>query len=274
MEVFLSMLEEGCASHMEPIRVLIAEDNALQRSLLSDGLDGNSGIQVVGVASDGLETLEMIQQLRPQVLLLDMVLPRLDGYGLLEKLQQFPAPERPAVIATTSLGRDDFITRAMELNVAYYMVKPLDLPFLIRQILACARRETPATPAPIPPPEEPEDAERLITAMLMQIGVPAHLSGYKFIRAALLMVSERPELFSSLTRVLYPQIALEFGTTASCVERAIRHAISLTWDRGGGENYRRLLGRQASTVGDKPTNSEFLAQVGEGIRLRRGRHGR
>ena len=271
----MSALEKGCASSMESIRVLIAEDNALQRSLLTDGLDGRSGIQIIGAASNGLDALEMIQRLHPQVLLLDMVLPRLDGYGLLEKLQQLPADQRPAVIATTSLGRDDFITRAMELSVSYYMVKPLDLAFLIRQILSAVHRDIPAPPvAPMPPPEEPEDLERLVTAMLMQIGVPAHLSGYKFIRSALLMVIDRPELFSGLTRVLYPEIAHEYGTTASCVERAIRHAISLTWDRGGGENYRRLLGRQASTIGEKPTNSEFLAQVGEGIRLRRGRHGR
>lgn len=259
---------------METIRVLIAEDNALQRSLLADGLDGHNGIRVVGAVSDGVEALDMIQQLHPQVLLLDMVLPRMDGFGLLERLQQLQPALRPAVIATTSLGRDDFITRAMELNVAYYMVKPLDMTFLIRQILATVRRESPPVPAPLPPPEEPEDVERLVTSMLMQIGVPAHLSGYKFIRAALLMVMDRPELFSGLTRTLYPEIARQFNTTASCVERAIRHAISLTWDRGGGENYRRLLGRQASTVGEKPTNSEFLAQVGEGIRLRRGRHGR
>lgn len=260
---------------MEPIRVLIAEDNILQRNLLTDGLDGHSGIQVIGAAANGLEALDMIQRLRPQVLLLDMVLPSLDGFGLLEKMQQLPSGERPAVIAATALGRDDFITRAMELGVAYYMVKPLDMAFLIRQILFAAHREMPAAPAPVQPiAEEPEDVERLVTAMLMQIGMPAHLSGYKFTRTALVMVIDRPELFSSLTRVLYPEIARSFGTTASCVERAIRHAISLTWDRGGGENYRRLLGRQASTVGEKPTNSEFLAQVGEGIRLRRGRHGR
>ena len=259
---------------MDPIRVLIAEDNALQRSLLADGLDGHSGIQVVGAAVNGLEALDMIQRLRPQVLLLDMVLPSLDGYGLLEKLQQFPPEQRPAVIATTSLGRDDFITRAMELGVAYYMVKPLDMAFLTRQILAAVHREAPAAPVLTPPspPEEPEDTERLVTAMLMQIGVPAHLSGYKFIRAALLIVIDRPELFSSLTRVLYPEIARQFSTTASCVERAIRHAITLTWDRGGSENYRRLLGRHASTIGERPTNSEFLAQVSEGIRLKRGKH--
>ena len=260
---------------MEPIRVLIAEDNALQRGLLVDGLDGQGGIEVIGTASNGQEAFEMIQELRPQVLLLDMVLPLLDGYGLLEKLQPLPPEQRPAVIATTSLGRDDFITRAMELSVAYYMVKPLDIPFLIRQIMSCVQRSAPtAASAPRPPADEPEDVERLVTAMLMQIGVPPHLSGYKFIRAALLMVTDRPELFSGLTRVLYPEIARQFGTTASCVERAIRHAISLTWDRGGSENYRRLLGRQASILGDKPTNSEFLAQVGEGIRMRRGRHGR
>ena len=260
---------------MESIRVLIAEDNSLQRNLLADGLDGLNGIQIIGSAANGLEALDLIQRLRPQVLLLDMVLPRLDGYGLLEKLQQLPANERPAVIATTSLGRDDFITRAFELSVAYYMVKPIDLPFLARQILSAVHCGAPSmTAVPPPPPEEPDDLERLVTAMLMQIGVPAHLSGYKFIRTALMAVIDRPELFSSLTRVLYPEIARQFGTTPSCVERAIRHAISLTWDRGGGENYRRLLGRQASTVGDKPTNSEFLAQVSEGIRLKRGRHGR
>ena len=258
---------------MEPIRVLIAEDNAIQRGLLVDALNGHSDIEVVGSATNGLETYDMINRLHPQVVVLDMVLPRLDGFGLLEKLQQLPAGERPAVIAATSLGRDDFITRAMELNVTYYMVKPIDMSFLIRQVLSCVRRDVPVMPAP-PPPEEPEDLERLVTAMLMQIGVPAHLSGYKFIRTALIAVIDRPELFSSLTRVLYPEIASQFGTTASCVERAIRHAISLTWDRGGSENYRRLLGRQASTIGDKPTNSEFLAQVSEGIRLKRSRHGR
>ena len=261
---------------MESIRVLIVEDNALQRSQLIDALDGQSGIQIIGAAADGLEGLEMITQLRPQVLLLDMVLPRLDGFGLLERLQHFPTNQRPAVIATTSLGRDDFIIRAIELGVTYYMVKPLDIAFLIRQIMSVAHRDVPVVmPAPVvSPPEEPDDLERVVTSMMIQIGIPAHLSGYKFIRTALIAVVDRPELFSSLTRILYPEIARQFSTTASCVERAIRHAISLTWDRGGSENYRRLLGRHASTVGERPTNSEFLAQVSEGIRLKRGRHAR
>lgn len=240
-----------------------------------DGLDGQSGIQLIGAATDGLEALEMIEQLHPQVLLLDMVLPRLDGFGLLEKLQHMPAGQRPAVIATTSLGRDDFITRAIELGVSYYMVKPLDLAFLTRQIFTVAQRSSSPgiqLPVVLPVQEEVEDLERMVTGTLIQIGIPAHLSGYKFLRTALVSVIDRPELFSSLTRVLYPEIAQKFSTTASCVERAIRHAITLTWDRGGSENYRRLLGRQASTVGEKPTNSEFLAQVSEGIRLKRGRH--
>lgn len=253
---------------MKSIRILIVEDNAQQRDFLSDNLNGRNGISVAGTAPDGLTALELTQRLRPQLMLLDMVMPRLDGFGVLERLQQFPAEQRPAVIATTALSRDDFITRAMELGTAYYLVKPLELPFLTRQILTLASR----TASPPLPPEEAEDVDRLVTAMLMQIGVPAHLSGYKFIRTALLMVIDRPELFSSLTGVLYPEIARQFGTTASCVERAIRHAISSTWNRGGSESYRRLLGRQASTVGDKPTNSEFLAQVCEGLRLKRLRH--
>lgn len=261
---------------METIRVLIAEDNALQRSLLTDELDGRDGIQIIGAATDGMEALEMINQLHPHVLLLDMVMPRLDGFGLLEKLQQVPASQRPAIIATTALSRDDFITRAMELGVAYYMVKPLDMAFLTRQIAAAVHREGPQrqSAAVLLALDGVEDLERLVTGILMEIGVPAHLSGYKFIRKALVAVIDRPELFSSLTRVLYPEIANQFDTTASCVERAIRHAISITWDRGGSENYRRLLGRQASTVGDRPTNSEFLAQVSEGVRLKRGRPAR
>lgn len=259
---------------MESIRILIAEDDALQRCALSASLDGQEGLSVVGEAENGVEALTMIRELRPQVLLLDMVMPRLDGFGLLERWRRIEADRRPAVIATTALARDDFITRAINLGVAYYLVKPIDLEFLVRQIQSCVGRERQLPPSPAPEEGDTDELERLVTAMLMQIGVPAHLSGYKFIRSGLIKVADRPELFTSMTRTLYPELAAQYGTTVSCVERAVRHAIAITWDRGGGENYRRLLGRQASLMGDRPTNSEFLAQVSEGVRLRRGRHGR
>ena len=242
------------------IRVLVAEDNALQREWLTERLRACPDVTVAGVARDGVEALGMMLQLQPQVLVLDMVMPRMDGYALLEKMQQLPERLRPAVIAMTSLGRDDFITRALDMQVHYYLVKPVDADFLIQRIRAAAERKTEMPPRR----ERPEQA---VTTMLMRLGVPAHLTGYKFLRTALMLVLDQPELLIGMTRELYPLIARQYATTAGCVERAIRHASTQAWNRGGGDSYRQLLGRSASLMGDRPSNGEFLAQVSEGLRM-------
>lgn len=257
---------------MDPVRVVLAEDDPKQRAQLVEGLCSQSGLQIVGVARDGLEALRLVKLKRPQVLVCDMVMPHIDGFAVLEKIGRMDPLRQPKVIALTALSRDDFITRALHLGVSYYMVKPVNITFLTQQIMELAgRSETAALPAPpppaLPPQSDAETTEAMVAALLLQIGMPAHINGYKFTRQAVLMVLDQPELLSGITRMLYPAVASCFDTTPSRVERSIRHAIGLTWARGGENAFRRVMEEGAFTSGERPTNCELIALLSERIRF-------
>jgi len=245
---------------MERIDVLIAEDHEMQRRFLAERLAEYPPIRVVGTAGDGVEALGMVIALRPQVLVLDMVMPKMDGFALMEQLQRISDIPHPAIIALTTLNREDFIQRALNLCVSYYMVKPVDPEQLARRIQFLAGEENRPRPGH-------KSGEELVRDMLVQLGVPANLLGYRCLRAALGVLCSEPRLIKSLSHGLYPRVAQQQGMSAESVERAIRHAITQTWSRGGEERYHQMLGRSGSLVGDKPTNGEFLAQVSECLRI-------
>ena len=259
---------------METIRVVVADDNIQLRDMVTAYLSQQNGIEVVGAAQDGVEALRMVQEQEPDVLVCDMIMPQMDGYAVLERLGTLKLNRTPVVIALTALGRDDFIARAINLGVSYYMVKPFDFAMLAQRICEAAgasgraeaisrqiTRETGDTGK--------ESLEERIANLFLTVGIPAHIKGYQFLREAVRMVIENPEMMGRITKELYPGIAHRFGTTSSKVERAIRHAIEVAWNRGRIEALDEAFGRNVCSLEDKPTNGEFIALVADRLSVER-----
>lgn len=251
---------------METVRVVLAEDDPVQRENMVRELGSRSGLRLVGAAKNGLEAIVMIHELMPDVVLCDMVMPKMDGFAVLEEITRMNAMHRPRVIALTALNRDEFIIRAMELGVSYYMVKPVNVDLLVQRICALAdssMQHSARRAAPVPE-TSPEQA---VAELLMCIGMPAHLHGYRFLLQSVLRVLENPAEMSCITHGLYPAVAGCFGTTASRVERSIRHAINMAWDRGGAPAFAQVLKHRTFSADEKPTNCELIALLAERVRL-------
>ena len=255
------------------IRVFICDDNTLQLGVLSDSLSEYADITVVGTAVDGEAALLQIARLKPDIVVCDMVMPNLDDFGLLEQVAHLQNP--PQVIILTALRGENFISQAQELGAAYYMVKPVNPAVLAQRIYTIAglpRRsgeEERAAAASVNALYARPIGEQ-ISAMLMQIRVPAHLNGYRYLRSGVEMALKQPELLENGTYSLYPAIAKEYDTTAVSVERAIRHAINAAWNRGGPEEFSRLMGCHLESC-DKPTNCELLSCLVEALRYQKDR---
>lgn len=256
---------------MERVKLMIAEDNAELRRMLCDYFDLQEGVTVVGSVANGLEALEMIDKLRPDILLLDMIMPQMDGYDLLTTLRQQKREKTPEVIALTALCRDDFISRAVDLGVRYYMVKPFDFVLLYQRVMEIASAK------PVPPSEAAKAAatqrakslDERIATLFLTVGIPAHIKGYQFLREAVKLVMESPDMINRITKALYPGIAYKFNTTSSKVERAIRHAIEVAWGRGRIEVLNEAFGSNVCSLDTKPTNGEFIALVADKLNLER-----
>ncbi len=214
---------------MEKIRVVLADDNLSVLRLLTDYFAGTPDIELVKAVSDGAQVVDAVRALRPDVLVTDIIMPRRDGFRILEELGELPEQERPRVIVLTGLSRDDLILRAVKLGASYYMVKPFDA-----RLLACRIREVAASfedaviPASTSSRESAgRDVDEQVTNLFLTIGIPAHIKGYHYLREAVRMVLAEPDVMSRITKELYPGIARKFDTTASKVERAMRHAIDV-----------------------------------------------
>jgi two-component system response regulator (stage 0 sporulation protein A) len=259
---------------MDSIRLVIVDDNLEVCGMLKEFFGKQENITLVGEAHDGIQALALIESERPDVVLLDMVMPKMDGFSVLETLAQRNAADGPAIIALTALNRDDFITRTIALGVYYYMLKPFDLTVLLQRIReAVARRSMPMPePSAQPmlaamPPQRSLD-ER-ITNVFLTIGIPAHIKGYQFLREAVKMVLESPDMINRITKELYPGIARKFNTSSSKVERAIRHAIEVAWGRGRIDVLNQVFGHNVCSLDSKPTNGEFIALVSDKLALER-----
>lgn len=248
---------------MEKISVLLADDNATLTRLIADSLSAKPDIEIVGTARDGLEALELVKTAQPDVLLLDIVMPRLDGFSTLAELKGMELAKRPRVIMLTGLTRDDLITRAMRMGADYYMIKPFDMQMLYARILEIARADEPMA---YMAGEEygalsSGSVDEKVTNLFLSIGIPAHIKGYAYLREAVKMVMEDHDLINRITKELYPGIASRFSTTSSKVERAMRHAIEVAWSRGRLESVNRIYGYKVFSAEDKPTNGEFIALI-------------
>lgn len=261
------------------ISVLIADDNKEFCSILNDYLLNQKDIVVTGIAKDGREALELIQQKQPDLVVLDIIMPHLDGLGVLEKLNGMDLDKMPRVIVLSAVGQDKITQQAITLGADYYVVKPFDMDIFTKRIremfstqdvetkrrsvsTQVVQREAAATS------RGPIDLETEITSIIHEIGVPAHIKGYMYLREAITMVVNDMELLSAVTKELYPSIAKKYNTTASRVERAIRHAIEVALGRGQVDAINKLFGYTVHNEKGKPTNSEFIAIIADKLRLK------
>ena len=248
------------------LTVLIADDNQEFCKTMKSYFDACEDIEVVGVAFDGKEAYEMVLETQPDVLLTDIVMPRLDGLGLLAKLGNADLPKKPATIVFSAVGQEAITRKAISLGAKYYIVKPFDLEELaehIRSFRGDVLRDMPQFVTRQPDAE----LETTITEIIQKVGVPAHIKGYQYMRDAIAMVITDMDVVNSITKVLYPSVARHYETTPSRVERAIRHAIEVAWDRGDPEVLNNLFGYIIRSNKGKPTNSEFIAMIADKIRL-------
>ena len=252
---------------MNRISVLLADDNQTLLRLIADSLSRKPEIEIAGMAKDGVEALEMVQSACPDVLLLDIVMPRLDGFSTLEQLARLDLPKRPHVIMLTGLTRDDFISRAMRLGADYYMIKPFDMQMLYTRILEVARADDAPVYLSGPDTQTGASVDERVTNLFLSIGIPAHIKGYGYLREAVKMVMENHDLINRITKELYPGIARRFSTTPSKVERAMRHAIEVAWSRGRLDSVNRIYGYKVFSAEDKPTNGEFIALVADKLAM-------
>lgn len=258
----------------QTIKVLIADSSATGRDSLKQSLQQKQGIEICGVTGDGQEALALLESQQPDVLLTELILPTLDGFGILERMRQSNSPKATHVIVLTSLSQEHMIRRACDLGAEYYMVKPFDLPNLYQRILdVCGQHmEFPVRPSASVYPIMQQRSrlpslDEKITSVFLIVGIPAHIKGYHYLREAIKMVIDKPTLINRITKELYPGIAKHFDATPSKVERAIRHAIEVAWARGKIENINQVFGFNIYSKHDKPTNGEFIALVADKLAL-------
>lgn len=260
---------------MAKIKVLIADDNREFVELLKDYLIDQDDIEVIGLAYNGNEVLEIIEEDVPDVLILDIIMPHLDGLGVLERLREFNFAVPPKIIMLTAFGQENITQRAVQLGASYYILKPFDMDVLVnrvRQVVnnnvtISATSNTAKSNIITQPLRTKNNLDANITNIIHEIGVPAHIKGYMYLREAIIMVYNEVEILGSITKILYPRIAEKFNTTPSRVERAIRHAIEVAWSRGNVDAIKNLFGYTINTSKAKPTNSEFIAMVADKLRI-------
>ncbi|XJZ26166.1 sporulation transcription factor Spo0A [Bacillota bacterium Lsc_1132] len=258
---------------MKKIKVCVVDDNRELISLLEEYITSQEDMEIVGMAHNGQECLNLLATVDPDVLVLDIIMPHLDGLAVLERLREMKIGKFPNVIMLTAFGQEDVTKKAVELGASYFILKPFDMENLgnhIRQVSGNASTFTRKTSATTYRPQteaKPKNLDASITSIIHEIGVPAHIKGYLYLREAISMVYNDIELLGSITKVLYPDIAKKYNTTASRVERAIRHAIEVAWSRGNIDSISSLFGYTVSMSKAKPTNSEFIAMVADKLRL-------
>jgi two-component system, response regulator, stage 0 sporulation protein A len=255
------------------IKIAIADDNRDQIRTMVSFFDNHPEIEVIGTAANGKLCLTMLEEKKPDILLLDIIMPHLDGLGVLESLQENDALSDLQVIMLTAFGQEDVMKQAAELGASYFMLKPFEFDRLVQQIMQLKGQSSDKKQRDhvLNSGAQKKTSQKMIdttiTAIIKEIGVPAHIKGYAFLREAIQMVYNDVDLLGSITKVLYPEIAQKFNTTPSRVERAIRHAIEVAWNRGNYESISKMFGYTVHHLKSKPTNSEFIAMIADKIRL-------
>lgn len=260
---------------MEKLSVAIADDNERMVRLLGQIVRSDDELQVVGTARDGEEAYEMIKSKEPDVVLLDIVMPKLDGLGVMNKVNSDKSMKKhPAFIMISAIGQEKITEDAFDLGAEYFIMKPFDNDMVLSRIKRVRDRNAGRAEAArrVNAYEKAKECnkpnlESVITEIIHEIGVPAHIKGYQYLREAIMMSVNDIEMLNSITKILYPTIAKKYQTTPSRVERAIRHAIEVAWSRGKMDTIDELFGYTINNGKGKPTNSEFIALIADRIRL-------
>lgn len=266
---------------MEKIRIGLVDDNKDFCDVVTENLLKQSNMEIIFTAHDGLEAIDELNKGKcPDILILDLIMPHLDGFGVLEALNSLELKTYPRVIMTSAVGQDTIIQKAISLGAQYYLVKPINMSLLIKRINQMSEsigdlfiKEAGSSNLKksmlLRDSFTSNDLEIDITNLIHEIGVPAHIKGYQYLRDAITLVVENMDLMSAVTKELYPTVAAMNNTTPSRVERAIRHAIELSWNRGKLETLNKLFGYTVQNDKGKPTNSEFIAIISDKLRLER-----
>lgn len=263
---------------MQRIEVLLADDNREFTNLLSEYISEQNDMVVTGIAYNGEEVLRLLEETRdiPDVLILDIIMPHLDGLGVLERLREMNLSPMPKIIMLTAFGQENITQKAVQLGASYYILKPFDMEILANRIRQLVSNTTvisnsssfsSMSKSNVVPIAKGKNLDANITSIIHEIGVPAHIKGYQYLREAITMVYNNIEILGAITKTLYPAIAEKFKTTPSRVERAIRHAIEVAWTRGNIDSISHLFGYTINISKSKPTNSEFIAMVADKLRI-------
>lgn len=260
--------------------VAIADDNERMVEILEGILRQDEELQVVGIARNGEEACQIIRDKTPDIVLLDIIMPKLDGLTVMEKVgQDIHIQKKPEFVVISAIGQERITEDAFLLGASYYIMKPFDHEMLLSRIqsLKADRQKKRAEIRRVAPYETrmayiERNLETDVTNMIHEIGVPAHIKGYQYLRDAIMMAVEDMNMLNSITKILYPTIAKNHQTTPSRVERAIRHAIEVAWSRGKMDTIDELFGYTVSVGKGKPTNSEFIALIADKIRLDYKKH--
>ncbi|MBC8080811.1 MAG: sporulation transcription factor Spo0A [Gorillibacterium sp.] len=260
---------------MHKIDVLLADDNREFTELLGEFINNQDDMSVVGVAYNGNEVIRFMEQAKkiPDVLILDIIMPHLDGLGVLEQLREMNLNPQPKIIMLTAFGQENITQKAVQLGASYYVLKPFDMEVLtnrIRQVVGTSQSSVSNNVSGrtnVVPMNKGKNLDANITSIIHEIGVPAHIKGYQYLREAITMVYNNIEILGAITKSLYPAIAERYKTTPSRVERAIRHAIEVAWTRGNIDSISFIFGYTINISKSKPTNSEFIAMVADKLRI-------
>jgi len=249
-------------------KVLIADIDEEFCSGLTAALSRTEGFEIVGIATDGEQAIQMVAERKPHILVLDMMLAKKDGISVLKDIGSLQP--RPTVLATSRFITGYVASAAANLGVRYLMLKPCDMSALVERLEEMgsddnARHYTNGN-------SSRTSIETMVTDIIHQIGVPAHIKGYHYLREAIIIAVEDMDVINAISKVLYPQVAKTFQSTPSRVERRIRHAVEVAWDRGDLDTLQRFFGYTVSNTKGKPTNSEFIALIADHIRLKMKAH--
>jgi two-component system response regulator (stage 0 sporulation protein A) len=258
---------------MGKLNVAIADDNESMRELLGNIVSNDEELHLIGTAKDGEEACNLIKEKEPDVVLLDIVMPKLDGLGVLDKIRQDETlKNRPSFLMISAVSNERITEDAFAKGADYYIMKPFDNSIILDRIKTVLRRRSAKDVLRVPGFDRAElytmqTLEEDVTEIIHEVGVPAHIKGYQYLREAIIMSVNNMDMLNSITKILYPEIAKKFQTTPSRVERAIRHAIEVAWSRGKMDTLDDLFGYTISNGKGKPTNSEFIALITDKIRL-------
>ena len=246
---------------IDTVTVFVADSNREARETTVRLFSESEGIVVLGSSGNGTETVSEVIKRRPDVLVTDAVLPELDGFSVVRRIFEKMGQAAPASVMLSDYASPTIMGEMAASRVSYFFLKPVPAGQLADIVRSAASERHAASRSPS------HDLLADITALLHDIGVPAHIKGYQYLREAIMLAVKDPEIINSVTKILYPEVAKTYHTTSSRVERAIRHAIEVAWDRGDVDEIQKIFGYTVSNIKGKPTNSEFIAMLADNLSL-------